>query len=635
VNSSAPDPVIGRLLHQRYLVEELIARGGMASVYRGTDTRLGRTVALKVMAPVFAEDPDFVARFSREAQAAAGIYDGNVVIVHDQGEDDGLVYLVMEYVPGRTLRDLLAERGRLDPTQALDVIEPVLAALQAAHTVGLVHRDVKPENVLIGLDGRIKVTDFGLARAAAATPTSSASQGVLMGTMAYLAPEQTRGVADARSDVYSSGILLFEMLTGQTPFQDDNALGLAYRHVHDMVPAPSTIVGGVPPSVDALVAQATQQDPDARPRDAGALLALVEQARRGVLEPPAPVPATPDLQQTLVVPIPGAGAPAGSAAAGDAGAVAVPVSGVVVDPGRPPAKRRRSRGWIALAVVVLLAVTAGGAAYWLGTGRYTTVPGVVGVAAKQAESKLAEQGLTWEYGKAGYSEIVPEGQVLSSDPEPGGRVQNGGTVVLVLSKGPERYQVPKLVGLTLGQAVDKLAQRTLVVGDTSKEFSTTVKEGKVITSSPKAGTEVRAEAEIDLVVSRGLPPVEVPSVVSQAFGAAKADLAAVGLEIRQTGERYQDGTTKGEVLSQTPAAGTRVTKGSTVEVVVSLGPPLVEVPNVLRKSVDNAKKTLDKEGFRVVVDNKCVVFCVGVVVDQSPNGGELAPKGSTVTIVVV
>ncbi|MDH5278859.1 MAG: protein kinase, partial [Actinomycetota bacterium] len=217
MNSSAPDPVIGRLLHQRYLVEELIARGGMASVYRGTDTRLGRTVALKVMAPVFAEDPDFVARFSREAQAAAGIYDGNVVIVHDQGEDDGLVYLVMEYVPGRTLRDLLAERGRLDATQALDVIEPVLAALQAAHTVGLVHRDVKPENVLIGLDGRIKVTDFGLARAAAATPTSSASQGVLMGTMAYLAPEQTRGVADARSDVYSSGILLFEMLTGQTP----------------------------------------------------------------------------------------------------------------------------------------------------------------------------------------------------------------------------------------------------------------------------------------------------------------------------------------------------------------------------------------------------------------------------------
>ena len=469
MNSSAPDPVIGRLLHQRYLVEELIARGGMASVYRGTDTRLGRTVALKVMAPVFAEDPDFVARFSREAQAAAGIYDGNVVIVHDQGEDDGLVYLVMEYVPGRTLRDLLTERGRLDPTEALDVIEPVLAALQAAHAVGLVHRDVKPENVLIGLDGRIKVTDFGLARAAAATPTSGASQGVLMGTMAYLAPEQTRGVADARSDVYSAGILLFEMLTGETPFQDDNAIGLAYRHVHDVVPAPSTLVGGVPGSVDALVAQATQQDPDARPRDAAAMLALVEQARRGVLEPPAPTPPEPDLQQTLVVPIPPA--PGTPAAAGAAGAVAVPVSGVVVDPGRAPAKRRRSRGWIALAVVVLLAVTAGAAAYWLGTGRYTTVPGVVGVAAKQAETKLAEQGLSWEYGKAGFSEIVPEGQVLSSDPEPGGRVQNGGTVVLVLSKGPERYQVPKLVGLTVGQAVDKLAKRTLVVGNTSKEFS--------------------------------------------------------------------------------------------------------------------------------------------------------------------
>jgi serine/threonine-protein kinase len=623
--------LIGRLLHQRYRVEELIARGGMASVYRGTDTRLGRTVALKVMAPVFAEDPDFVARFSREAQAAAGIYHGNVVIVHDQGEDDGVVYLVMEYVPGRTLRDLLAERGRLDPTQALDVLEPVLAALQAAHAVGLVHRDVKPENVLIGRDGRIKVTDFGLARAAATTPTSAASQGVLMGTMAYLAPEQTRGVADARSDVYSSGVLLFEMLTGQTPFQDDNALGLAYRHVHDVVPAPSSLVSGVPPSADRLVAEATKQDPDARPRDAGAMLALVEQARRGLLEPPPTD--TPDLQQTLVVPIPTPPGPAGPD--GDSGAVAVPVSGVVVDPGSGPPRRRRSRGWVALAVVVVLAVAAGAAAYWLGTGRYTTVPGVVGVAAKQAETKLAEQGLSWQYGKPGYSEIVPEGQVLSSDPEPGGRVTNGGTVVLVLSKGPERYQVPKLSGLTVGDAVDRLAKRTLVVGSTSKEFSTTVKEGRVITSSPKPGTEVRADAEIDLVVSRGLPPVTVPNVVGKAFGAAKSDLAVVGLEIRQTGERYQDGTTKGEVLSQTPAAEARVTKGSTVEVVVSLGPPLVEVPNVLRKSVDNAKKLLSEEGFRVVVDNKCVVFCVGVVVDQSPNGGELAPKGSTVTVTVV
>jgi serine/threonine-protein kinase len=311
------------------------------------------------------------------------------------------------------------------------------------------------------------------------------------------------------------------------------------------------------------------------------------------------------------------------------------VSGVVVATGGRASRPRRSRGWIALLLVVVLAVAAGATAWWLGSGRYTTVPGVVGVSAKQAEAKLAEQGLEWEYGKEQFSEIVPVGQVLSSDPEPGGRVEDGGLVVLVLSKGPERYDVPKVAGLTLDEAEKKLAERTLVVGKVTREYSVTVPEGKVVSSSPKAGTEVRADAVVDLVVSKGLPPVEVPNVVGKSFDDASDQLAGLGLQIDQVGEKYQDGTAKGEVLSQSPGSGARVTRGSTVEVVVSLGPPLVQVPNVLRKSVDGARSTLADAGFNVVVDNQCVVFCVGIVVDQNPNGGELVPKGSTVTIVVV
>lgn len=633
------DALTGRLLDGRYLVEELIARGGMASVYRGTDTRLGRTVALKVMAPTFADDPEFVARFAREAQAAAGIYDGNVVIVHDQGDDDGTLYLVMEYVPGHTLRDLLGQRGRLSPTEALDVIEPVLAALQAAHARGLVHRDVKPENVLIGVDGRVKVTDFGLARAVAGTPASPRTQGVLMGTMAYLAPEQTRGVADARSDVYSAGIILFEMLTGAPPFADDTALGLAYRHVNDVVPAPSTVVGGIPPSVDALVRTMTQQDPDARPLGGAAALALVERARRGLLEPvPPAVPVQPAEQPTVVVPLPTtapAAATASTLAPATPSSVAVPVSGVVVDGGPPGRRTRRGRGWIALLLVVALASAAAGLAWWLGSGRYTTVPGVVGTAAKQAEAKLEEKGLQFDYAPPQFSEIVPAGQVLSSDPEPGGRVEDGGTVTLTLSKGPERYDVPSVVGLTLDDARKKLADRTLTVGKVTKAYSETVAEGKVISSQPKAGVEVRADAVVDLVVSKGLPPVEVPNVVGKSYDDAASALAGVGLQISKTDQRYQDGTTKGEVLSQSPSSGAMVDKGSTVGVVVSLGPPLVEVPNVLRSKVDTAKRKITDAGLEYVVDNQCVVFCVGIVVDQSPNGGEMIPKGSTVTIVIV
>jgi serine/threonine-protein kinase len=371
----------------------------------------------------------------------------------------------------------------------------------------------------------------------------------------------------------------------------------------------------------------TQRDPDDRPADAAAALTLLAAARRGELQLETSDPAS---HPTVVVPVP---APAPVVPLTPAPVADTALSGVVVaDPhDRTPTKRNRI--WLPLTIIVVLALVVGGAAWWLGSGRYTTVPGIVGANAKQAEALLTEAGLTWEYGPEEFSEIVPAGKVLSSDPEPGERVRTDGTVTVVLSKGPERYDVPKVTGLTLEDATKELEARTLTVGTVDKEFSDTVPKGRVISSSPKAGTEVRAETVIDLVVSKGLPPVEVPNVVGSTFDAASAELAGLGLQIRKVDERYRDGTTAGEVLSQSPASGARVVKGTTIEVVVSLGPPLVEVPDVTFDSVSDATATLEAAGFTVQAEARCSVLgCTRIVLDQNPNGGTKAPRGSTVVI---
>ena len=304
VDTTMSDALVGRVLDGRYRVEARIARGGMATVYRALDTRLDRVVALKVMHQLFAENDQFVARFNREAKSAARLSHPNVVAVYDQGEDDGYVFLAMEYVQGRTLRDLLRERTRLTPAEALSVLEPVLAALSAAHAAGLVHRDVKPENVLLADDGRVKVADFGLARAAANLEATSATS--LIGTVAYLSPEQViRGIADERSDVYSAGVMLFEMLTGRPPYDGETAVSVALKHAHEDVPPPSSLVSGIPTSVDLLVARATARDPDRRPHDAGAFLAEVVRVRGGLVMSEADDGnLTTLLNRTLVVELP-------------------------------------------------------------------------------------------------------------------------------------------------------------------------------------------------------------------------------------------------------------------------------------------------------------------------------------------
>ncbi len=615
---------MGRTLDGRYLVSELLARGGMAAVYEGLDTRLNRTVALKVMSPAFSSDADFVARFTREAQSAAGLNDNHVVSVFDQGDDDGVVFLVMEYVSGQTLRDVLEQRHRLSPAEALDVLEPVLQALAAAHRSGIVHRDVKPENVLIRDDGVVKVADFGLARAATGGTATPATQGLLLGTVAYLAPEQVQhGHVDPRTDIYAAGILLYEMLVGQPPYSGDTAWDVASKHVNQSVPAPSRSVPSLPASLDELVLQATSRDPERRPADAGVFLSQVKAVRRLLVVEPAPAVLDEDLQQTAVVDRP---------TQHDTSVVAVPPA--VQEPSAP-ARRKRWRGPLALLLVVLLAVGVGGLAWWLGSGRYTTVPGVVGVSSKQAETTLQEAGLAFDYGDPQFSEIVPEGQVVESDPAPGDRVSRDGTVVLILSKGPERYDVPRLENLTVDEARAALSKNNLTVGAVTRKFSSSVPEGRVISSEPRAGQSVRPDTAVDLVVSKGLPPVNVPNVTNTPYDEAQRTLESAGLTISQSDEAYSSRVAKGSIISQDPRAGVSVAQGTTVNVVVSLGPPLVTVPDVIDDPVDTAIAKLKAAGFVPDIYEPFGISPLNRVASQDPKGGTQAPKGSVVRIGII
>lgn len=623
MDTTVKDPLVGRVLDGRYHVKSRMARGGMATVYEAVDSRLDRTVALKVMHPGLAEDEEFVSRFIREAKSAARLSHPNVVAVYDQGADDGHVFLAMEHVRGRTLRDLLREAGRLNPRQALDVLEPMLAALGAAHQAGIVHRDVKPENVLLSDDGRVKVADFGLARAVA-NATSHTTSGILMGTVGYLSPEQVeRGVADPRSDVYAAGILLFEMLTGDKPYDGETALQIAYRHVHDDVPPPSRFVPGLPAELDALVVRATSRDPDKRPADARRFLTEVVAARHAMSEEELgpvgrPLSALNDSDHTMIVPLGGTppmGVPRTVARRGDTGPV------------RGPRQRRR-RGPIALLIVLILAAALAGAGwyYGLGPGSDVNTPSLLKLTYSQAKTKAAGAGLSVKVVSRAYDEIVAVGTVVATDPKPNAGINKNGQIGLTLSKGPERHDVPALTDKTADEATQILTDNHLTVGAPTQAYSDTVAPGSVIETVPPEGTPLKRDASVALVVSKGVEPVAVPDVTGKSLADAKTALKDAGLRGKVTAQNYDDLVAAGDVISQAPKDG-QAPKGSPVQLVVSKGPPLVDVPDVVGRSVGDATAILQNAGFHV----RAAGFGNGTVFRQSPSGGQ-APKGSTVTL---
>lgn len=669
------DPLVGRLVDGRYEVVSRIARGGMATVYLAVDRRLERDVALKVMHAHLAEGAsgaDFVSRFRREARAAARLTHPGLVAVFDQGLDGDTSYLTMEYIAGSNLRRAMLTEGTLTLGRTLDVLEDVLDALAAAHRAGLVHRDVKPENVLLDTEGRLKVTDFGLARAV--NEVTATTTGSILGTVAYLSPELiATGACDARTDVYAVGILAYEMLLGTVPHTGTTPIQVAFQHVNTDVPPPSDTAPWIPPEVDDLVCALAARDPADRPADAGAALALVRSVRTALdpadlgrrADPPAGAAvvgqadgdhATERARPTTA---PGSAAPTAPLAElslrdREAAGLTEPlaVGHVVVPttrPGPPPAPpappRRRGRGRVvawSLAVLLVLAGLGAGTAWWFssGPGAYTQVPdGLVAGSRTEAATILDGAGLEHTVEER-YDDAVEAGAVVSTDPSSGESVRKDGSVLLVVSKGVRMLTVPTgLVGATQVEAGAAVEGADLTLGEAVTQPHDDVPAGQVMAVTDADGNEieegssVRHDVPVVLTVSSGPAPVVVPQVTGAEKGAAVQALQEQGLEPAVT-EEYSESVPAGLVIRQDPEQGSDAHRKDTVNVVVSLGPPLVEVPSTYSMNVKAAEKALTDAGFQVEVRHPQGISPLNIVYSQEPAGGDgrTAPKGSTIVI---
>ncbi|RJT88757.1 Stk1 family PASTA domain-containing Ser/Thr kinase [Cryobacterium melibiosiphilum] len=647
------DPMLGRLIDGRYEVRSRIARGGMATVYLATDLRLERRVALKIMHGHLADDAAFRSRFIQEARSAARLAHPNVVNVFDQGQDADMAYLVMEYLPGITLRDLLKDYGRLTPEQTLDILEAVLSGLAAAHKAGIVHRDVKPENVLLADDGRIKISDFGLARA---SNNNTATGQALLGTIAYLSPELvTRGVADARSDIYALGIMTFEMLTGEQPYVGDAPMQIAYQHANDTVPMPSSKVPSIPQELDELVLWATARDPEQRPRDARVMLDQLLDV--GSMLRPAAAGA-----QTMVMPRGGQssgvllGAPVSALTAEAETQILGAATLVATGPGAPndlvlpgggtvpngtvlakKTRGRKTRGYWLFALVLFLATLVGGTGWYFGSGPGSEVAvpsSLVGTTPEDAAAQLLELGLIAEPGEV-YSATVAEGLVVATDPDAGTRLAQDSVVTVIVSLGLQPITLPTLAGLSQADAENAITGLAAVVGTIDPVFNADVESGVVIAATRESdGGDVSAGGgyfeglTVNLVVSLGA----IPAVAGETVQDATAIFADKGLLVTRGEESYHDSIPEGDVIRGTAPEGT-IRAGATITLTISRGPEPVEVPNVVGMGWSEGKQALIDLGFELSYNPGAdLVAALLKITSTDPVAGTSAPRGSTVTL---
>ncbi|MGB3414329.1 MAG: Stk1 family PASTA domain-containing Ser/Thr kinase [Microbacteriaceae bacterium] len=629
---SNTDPVIGRRIDARYRVLSKIARGGMATVYLATDERLERRVALKVMHHHLTDDAGFRERFIREAHSAARLAHPNVVSVFDQGQDQDMAYLVMEYLPGITLRELLEEHGQLTAEQALDIMEAVLSGLAAAHQAGIVHRDIKPENVLLADDGRIKLSDFGLARpSSSATATGQA----LLGTIAYLSPELlTRGVADVRSDIYAIGIMLYEMITGKQPFVGEQPMQIAYQHANDSVGAPSLIVPGIPQELDELVLWATAKDPDDRPANAGELLTALREVRSLILPS-----AVSHMDQTMVLEPAADQFSRGNQATEIIQERIAPARSTRTSTGvlEQRTLKRNRRGKILFAIVMVLALFAGGTGWYFGSGpgAMVTIPEFQNQEQALVEAQLAKLDLKYDFDES-YDYSTDLGKVSRTDPAAGEQVQKGSTITIVLSLGPKPIELPMFSGLTVDVAKALITSSDFSVGnDLVRQFSADVPKDTVIAAYDaegnllEAGKDYFEKAPISLLISAGA----VPSVVDLSLGAAESELRAVGLEPVRGEDAYSDNIVAGNVVSLVAADVLSV--GDTPTLIVSKGPAPVKIPDDLvgKKWSNKIKQQLLDAGFSLDYNQIADAFPAFYTISAiDPAPGKTVPRGTKLKI---
>ena len=638
----------GELIDGRYQLIRHMASGGMATIYEGLDTRLDRKVAVKIMHPHLAQDEQFVERFIREAKASAALSHPNIVSVQDQGWNQNgtpAVFLVMELVEGHTLREYLNEQGALSVASGIQFLLPVLSALSAAHKLGIVHRDIKPDNILISKEGRIKIADFGLAKGPLLGTTVTAESSIVLGSVSYLSPEQVqRGIADARSDVYSAAITAFEIFTGEKPYAGEEPIQIAYMHVNERVPLMSTKRSGIPPELDQLIYRASNSDPDARPRDGSEFhqsLTLIAQAldpnqKQLSLELDIPIaPMRPaskksnrrekariEKEKTVAI--------SKRENTGENSKAEGKENTAQIRKRKKISKRVRRNRYIAVGLAVTLGIFGWYAL--VGPGSKVVVPSIVGATQEEALSALSPLGLTLVISEKRFDEEISDGQIIESDPAGGDKVDAGGQVTAVISKGAERYLIPSLVGLTPEAAVNLLAKSPIKVGDLTEVFNDQTPKGFVISSSPAAGKKVKRDAVVDLLISKGIETIDVTSYVGKSADQALNELTEGGFDV-ETIDQFSESVLAGTVISQVPSGGAPLAKGTKIILTVSKGSEYVFIPNVFSLTEAKARAALADLELKVVV-KKIGVKKVKAVTNISPKVGTKVKRGSAVTITV-
>jgi serine/threonine-protein kinase len=631
----------GELIDGRYQLISQIAQGGMASIYSAIDTRLDRKVAVKIMHPHLAQDEAFVNRFIREAKAAAALSHPNAVSVQDQGwNTNGVpaVFIVMEMVEGHTLREYLDESGKFGVAQTLQYLTAILGALAAAHKLGIIHRDIKPENILISTDGRIKVADFGLAHGALIGSTLTAESSVVLGSVSYLSPEQVqRGISDSRSDVYSTGILAYEFLVGEKPFSGDSPIQIAYMHVNNRVPRVSQRRSDIPKELDDLIYSATSTNPDERPRDAGVFLSAIQDIARSIDPKRNQLSLELDIPMQKISEKPSRSKKKSKLEPIEEAREEKPIREMTAGTKRRVSKRvRRNRK-----IAALLAVAVGISGWYVlvGPGSRIVVPSVVGASIQEASAALSPLGLRSEVVENRFDEEIPSGKILESNPSGGDKIDAGGSVKLVISKGQERYVIPVLTGLTPEAALKLLANQPLKSAGIVEEFNTTIPKGLVIATNPSNGQKVKRDTPVTILVSKGIEQIALTTYTGQSADQAQNELTEAGFNVVSS-FAYSETAAAGTVISQMPSGVVSAAKGSTITLVVSNGSKFVFIPNIYSLETCRAAVTLKDLGLKYkVLGLKERLRCSGTrtnkkVTNVSPKIGAKVLRGTVVTITV-